>query len=167
MLVSTVQKTPVGNIYLIADSSILIAAGFKSLNSLQNRLSPSDKLRKIEPIEKIPKISKLIDNYFEGRLDALNLIQVRQPGAQFSQKVWKVMRAIPVGMTISYAQLAKKAGSPAAFRAAGTACGNNLIAPIIPCHRIIKSDGTLGNYGYGVAIKEKLLRLEGAIKQIW
>ncbi len=163
MLVSSVQKTPVGNIYLIADSSILIAAGFKSLNSLQNRLSPSDKLRKIEPIEKIPKISKLIDNYFEGRLDALNLIQVRQPGAQFSQKVWKVMRAIPVGMTISYAQLAKKAGSPAAFRAAGTACGNNLIAPIIPCHRIIKSDGTLGNYGYGVAIKEKLLRLEGAI----
>lgn len=163
MLVSAVQKTPVGNIYLIADSGILIAAGFKSLNSLQNRLSPNDKLRKIELIEKIPKISKLIDNYFEGRLDALNLIQVRQPGAQFSQKVWKVMRAIPVGMTISYAQLAKKAGSPAAFRAAGTACGNNLIAPIIPCHRIIKSDGTLGNYGYGVAIKEKLLRLEGAI----
>ena len=163
MLVSAVQKTPVGNIYLIADNGILIAAGFKSMNSLQNRLSPSDKLRKIEPIEKIPKISKLIDNYFEGHLDALNLIQVRQPGAQFSQKVWKVMRAIPVGMTISYAQLAKKAGSPAAFRAAGTACGNNLIAPIIPCHRIIKSDGTLGNYGYGVAIKEKLLRLEGAI----
>jgi methylated-DNA-[protein]-cysteine S-methyltransferase len=163
MLVSTVQKTPLGNIYLIADSGILIAAGFKSLNSLQNRISPNDKLRKIEPLEKIPKISKLIDNYFEGRLDALNLIQVRQPGAQFSQKVWKVMRAIPVGMTISYAQLAKKAGSPAAFRAAGTACGNNLIAPIIPCHRIIKSDGTLGNYGYGVAIKEKLLRLEGAI----
>ena len=163
MLVSAVQKTPVGNIYLIADSGILIAAGFKSLNSLQNRLSPNDKLRKIEPIEKIPKISKLIDNYFEGRLDALKLIQVRQPGAQFSQKVWKVMRAIPAGMTISYAQLAKKAGSPAAFRAAGTACGNNLIAPIIPCHRIIKSDGTLGSYGYGVAIKEKLLRLEGAI----
>ena len=163
MLVSAVQKTPVGNIYLIADSGILIAAGFKSLNSLQNRLSPNDKLRKMESIEKIPKISKLIDDYFEGSLDALNLIQVRQPGAQFSQKVWKVMRAIPVGMTISYAQLAKKAGSPAAFRAAGTACGNNLIAPIIPCHRIIKSDGTLGNYGYGVAIKEKLLRLEGAI----
>jgi methylated-DNA-[protein]-cysteine S-methyltransferase len=163
MLVTAVQKTPVGNIYLIADKGILIAAGFKSLNSLQNRLSPSDKLRKMESIEKIPKISKLIDNYFEGRLDALNLIQVRQPGAQFSQKVWKVMRGIPVGMTISYAQLAKKAGSPAAFRAAGTACGNNLIAPIIPCHRIIKSDGTLGNYGYGVAIKEKLLRLEGAI----
>ncbi len=163
MLVSAVQKTPVGNIYLIADNGILIAAGFKSLNSLQNRLSPNDKLRKMESIEKIPKISKLIDDYFEGSLDALNLIQVRQPGAQFSQKVWKVMRAIPVGMTISYAQLAKKAGSPAAFRAAGTACGNNLIAPIIPCHRIIKSDGTLGNYGYGVAIKEKLLRLEGAI----
>ena len=163
MLVSSVQNTPVGNIYLIADSGIIIAAGFKSLNSLQKRLSSSDKLRKIEPVEKIPKISKLIDNYFEGRLDALNLIQVRQPGAQFSQKVWQVMRAIPAGMTISYAQLAKKAGSPAAFRAAGTACGNNQIAPIIPCHRIIKSDGTLGNYGYGVAIKEKLLQFEGAI----
>ncbi len=59
--------------------------------------------------------------------------------------------------------LAQKAGSPAAVRAAGTACGRNAIAPIIPCHRIIRSDGSLGNYGYGVGKKSWLLRHEGAI----
>jgi methylated-DNA-[protein]-cysteine S-methyltransferase len=64
---------------------------------------------------------------------------------------------------MSYAQLAEQAGSPAAVRAAGSACGRNVIAPLIPCHRIIRSDGTLGNYGYGAEKKSWLLRHEGAI----
>jgi len=93
----------------------------------------------------------------------MNSIKVRQMGARFSQEVWKVMRKIPAGKTLSYAELAKRAGSVNAIRAAGTACGNNLIAPIIPCHRIVKSGGALGNYGYGVKIKEWLLRHEGAL----
>ena len=84
--------------------------------------------------------------------------------AQFSQLVWKEMRKIPVGKTWSYAELAARAGSPDAVRAAGSACGKNLIAPIIPCHRVIKTGGTLGNYGYGLEIKEWLLRHEGALK---
>jgi len=73
------------------------------------------------------------------------------------------MRKIPAGKTLSYADLADRAGSPAAVRAAGTACGRNLIAPIVPCHRIIKSGGALGNYGYGLGTKEWLLRHEGAL----
>ena len=73
------------------------------------------------------------------------------------------MRKIPSGKVITYQTLARKAGSPAAVRAAGTACGRNAIAPIIPCHRIIRSDGSLGNYGYGVGKKSWLLRHEGAI----
>ena len=101
--------------------------------------------------------------YFEGDFNSLNGIKVRQPGAKFSQDVWKALRKIPVGKTLSYAELAKRAGSEAAIRAAGTACGNNLIAPIVPCHRIIKSGGAIGNYGYGVKIKEWLLRHEGVL----
>ncbi len=71
------------------------------------------------------------------------------------------MRKIPAGKVITYADLAAKSGSPAAVRAAGSACGRNAIAPIIPCHRIIRSDGSLGNYGYGIRKKEWLLRHEG------
>jgi methylated-DNA-[protein]-cysteine S-methyltransferase len=118
----------------------------------------------IKDVRNIPIISELVGNYFDGDLDALNGITVRQPGSEFSQAVWKVMRKIPAGKTWSYSDLAKKIGSPAAVRAVGTACGKNLIAPIIPCHRVVKSGGAIGNYGYGVETKEMLLRHEGALE---
>jgi methylated-DNA-[protein]-cysteine S-methyltransferase len=147
MLRCTTHKTPVGELTIIVEEHVLLAAGFKSLENLKNRLSQVDADK----------------DYFDGNLNAFNPIKVRQPGAKFSQEVWKVMRKIPAGKTLSYAELAKRAGSADAIRAAGTACGNNLIAPIIPCHRIIKSGGALGNYGYGIKVKEWLLRHEGAI----
>ena len=109
-------------------------------------------------------ISELIKDYFDGDLSALGGIKVRQPGAEFSQEVWKVMRKIPAGKTWSYSDLASRAGSPNAVRAAGTACARNLIAPIVPCHRVVKTGGALGNYGYGLEIKHWLLRHEGALK---
>ena len=74
------------------------------------------------------------------------------------------MRKIPAGKTWSYAELAKRAGSVDAVRAAGSACARNLIAPIIPCHRVVKTGGALGNYGYGLEVKEWFLRHEGALK---
>lgn len=157
------MPTPVGNLHLIADENILLAAGFKNIADLQSRLSYEDSQKTYKSIAKINIISDLIADYFAGDLSALNGIKVRQPGEKFSQNVWKMMRRIPAGKTLSYAELARQAGSPAAIRAAGTACGNNLIAPIIPCHRIIKTGGTLGNYGYGVEIKQWLLRHEGAL----
>ena len=164
MLQAASHKTPVGNLYLIADEQVLLAAGFNSLDYLISKLSSEDVVRDIKNVRSISKISELILDYFDGDLAAINAIEVRQPGAKFSQNVWKSLRKIPVGKTWSYAELAKRAGSDDAVRAAGTACGNNLIAPIIPCHRVVKSGGALGNYGYGVKIKEWLLRHEGALK---
>lgn len=164
MLLSTSLKTPVGELSLIADEDILIAAGFSGIANLISRLDKLTAGQKLSKSSRIPIISDLISDYFDGDLNSLNGIRARQSGAKFSQDVWKVMRKIPAGNTISYAELAKRAGSEAAVRAAGTACGNNLIAPIIPCHRIVKSGGGLGNYGYGIKIKEWLLRHEGALK---
>lgn len=164
MLQASSLNTPVGTLYLISDEQILLAAGFKSLNDLIKRLSEEDSHQLVKDVKKIAKISDLIGDYFDGDLMAINSIEVRQPGAKFSQNVWKSLRKIPAGKTWSYAELAKKSGSPDAVRAAGTACGNNLIAPIIPCHRVVKSGGALGNYGYGVKIKEWLLRHEGALQ---
>ena len=114
-------------------------------------------------VKKIPVISELISDYFDGDLNALNGIQIRQPGSDFSQDVWKTLRKIPAGKMWSYGEVAKKIGSPAAVRAVGTACGKNLVAPIVPCHRVVKSGGALGQYGFGVHIKEALLRHENAL----
>ena len=164
MLQAANLKTPVGTLYLIADEQVLLGAGFSSLDYLINKLDESDFEQEIKNVKQIPKISDLISDYFDGDLNAINSIEVRQPGAKFSQSIWKTLRKIPAGKTWSYAELAKRSGTPDAIRAAGTACGNNLIAPIIPCHRVVKSGGALGNYGYGVKIKEWLLRHEGALQ---
>jgi methylated-DNA-[protein]-cysteine S-methyltransferase len=74
------------------------------------------------------------------------------------------MRKVSPGKVISYAELAKKSGSPDAVRAAGSACARNLIAVVVPCHRIVKTGGALGNYAYGLEYKEWLLRHEGALQ---
>lgn len=81
-------------------------------------------------------------------------------GTAFQQRVWQELRAIPPGETRSYAQIAAAAGKPSAVRAAGSANGANNVAVLIPCHRVIRSDGTLGGYAYGLDIKRELLARE-------
>ena len=116
---------------------------------------------KIEPVKKLPIISELLADYFDGDINAINGIKVSQPGPTFSQNAWKAMRK--VRGVISYAELADRAGSPAAVRAAGSACAKNAIVLVVPCHRIVKTGGNLGNYAYGLGKKEWLLRHEGAL----
>ena len=164
MLSRTSFKTPIGLLYLIADQQILLAAGFTDFEDLIPRLSPEDSIREIKLVTEIPVISELVSDYFNGDISALNSIKVRQPGATFYQSVWKEMRKVPVGKTWSYSDLAKRAGSASAVRAVGTACSSNLIAAIVPCHRIVKSGGSLGNYAYGIEVKEWLLKHEGALQ---
>ena len=162
MLLTASMKTPVGSLQLIAHEHVLLAAGFGPLRELIARLDKSDYALGLKNVKEIPIISDLIKDYFEGDFAALNGIKVRQPGAEFSQSIWKAMRKIPAGKTMSYAELAHRAGSPAAVRAAGSACARNLIAPIVPCHRVVKTGGELGDYAYGLHFKEELLRFEGA-----
>lgn len=156
--------TPIGQLYLITDEQVLLAAGFSNFAALREKLSRADKSRKLISNQRGGWLATVIEDYFDGDLNAFKSLQVRQPGSEFSQKAWQAMRKIPAGKVITYADLAAKSGSAAAVRAAGTACGRNAIAPIIPCHRIIRSDGALGNYGYGVTKKEWLLRHEGFIE---
>ncbi|WP_198351064.1 bifunctional DNA-binding transcriptional regulator/O6-methylguanine-DNA methyltransferase Ada [Flavisphingomonas formosensis] len=81
-------------------------------------------------------------------------------GTAFQEAVWRELSRIPPGETLSYAALAARAGKPGAARAAGTACGANPVAVLIPCHRAQRGDGTLGGYAYGLPIKRELLRRE-------
>ena len=162
LLLSTFD-TPIGNLNLIADEHVLLAANLSSVKALKESLSAEVADREIKLVAKIPVISDLIADYFDGDLSALNAISVRQPGAHFSQAAWKAMKKIAPGKIISYSELAERAGSPAAIRAAGSACAKNAIVLVVPCHRIVKTGGALGNYAYGLNKKEWLLRHEGAL----
>jgi len=162
LLLSTLA-TPIGNLNLIADQHILLAANLSHLKALKESLGADDAAHDIKSVAKIPVITDLINDYFAGDISALNSIQVRQPGAPFSQAAWKAMKKIKPGAVISYADLAERAGSPAAVRAAGSACAKNAIVLVVPCHRIVKTGGALGNYAYGLSKKEWLLRHEGAL----
>ena len=153
-LLVTSIKTPVGTLNLLADDQILIGANLSNISAF-------NLIGDVKSVKAIPVISDLINNYFDGDLTAINAIKVRQSGASFSQAAWKAMRKVSAGKVISYADLADKAGSPAAVRAAGSACANNAIMLVVPCHRIVKTGGALGNYAYGVDKKEWLLSHEG------
>ena len=160
-LLITTSKTPLGNLNLIADEHVLLGANLSNISALKSGLDLSDQNREIKVVKSIPIISELIADYFDGDISAINGISVRQPGATFSQAAWKAMRKIAPGKTFSYSDLAAKAGSPAAVRAAGSACANNAIMLVVPCHRVVKTGGALGNYAYGVDKKQWLLSHEG------
>jgi methylated-DNA-[protein]-cysteine S-methyltransferase len=159
----TSHKTPIGTLNLIAREDVLLAANLSTLSAAKASLDEDDRSHGFNEVKSIPVISDLISDYFDGDFTALNAIKVRQPGAHFSQAAWKAMRKIKAGKTLSYADLAERAGSPAAVRAAGSACAKNAIVLVVPCHRIVKTGGSLGNYAYGLNKKEWLLRFEAAL----
>jgi methylated-DNA-[protein]-cysteine S-methyltransferase len=162
-LLLTSHKTPIGTLNLIAHEDVLLGANLSTVSALKGSLDDEDRTREFKEVKSIPVISDLIKDYFDGDLSALNAIKVRQPGAPFSQAAWKAMRRVKAGKTLSYADLADRAGSPAAVRAAGSACAKNAIVLVVPCHRIVKTGGALGNYAYGLNKKEWLLRFEAAL----
>ena len=163
MLLRTTLKTPVGALSLISREHILIAAGFTSQDELLSSISKQDRQLESKKVSQIPIISDLVSDYFDGDLRALDGIKVDQEGEKFSQSAWRAMRKISPGRTLTYADLAKRAGSEDAVRAAGSACARNLIALVVPCHRIVKTGGALGNYAYGLKYKQWLLSHEGAL----
>lgn len=106
------------------------------------------------------RIATALAAYFERGTDTLGEIAVRTGGTDFQRQVWAALRTIPAGVTISYGDLAKRLGRPAASRAVGHANGANPIAIVVPCHRMIGSDGALTGYGGGLHRKEWLIAHE-------
>jgi methylated-DNA-[protein]-cysteine S-methyltransferase len=98
--------------------------------------------------------------YFAGDVDRLDEIPVRSDGSSFQQRVWAALREIPAGETVSYVDLARTIGAPGAPRAVGRANATNPIGVIVPCHRVVRADGTIGGYGGGVERKRWLLTHE-------
>lgn len=106
-------------------------------------------------------VADTLGRYFDGDLEAIDTIPVEMNGTPFQKRVWDALRQVPAGKTATYAEIAVLIGSPAAVRAVGAANGANPVAVIVPCHRIIGSNGTLTGYNGGLPRKEWLLRHEG------
>ena len=98
--------------------------------------------------------------YFDGDIEAIDAIPTKATGSEFQLAVWKALREIPAGTTTSYGAIARKLGKPDAMRAVGLANGANPIAIVVPCHRVIGSDGSLTGYGGGLDRKRWLLAHE-------
>ncbi len=154
--------TPTGPLAVLVDEGVVVASGFTSVDDQLGRLTTAERVRGVRHRTSLEPVSSAVAAYLAGDVDALDAVPVRQPGGAFTQEVWRVMRQIPAGQTWSYSELAAEAGRPAAVRAAGTACAKNLVAPFVPCHRVVRSDGSLGGYYYGLPAKEWLLAHEAA-----
>lgn len=148
------MKSPVGPLLLAGTDEAL---HFVSFASSKRAVRPkSEWLQSPTPFR---EAQRQLRAYFAGELKEFDL-QLAFEGTEFQVKVWENLRAIPYGETISYGELARRVGKPDAARAVGLANGQNPIPIIIPCHRVIGSDGSLTGFGGGLPIKEKLLKLE-------
>ena len=115
----------------------------------------------VEGGEEFSALLKQVVDAVEAPVNGFDHIPIDVKGTAFQEAVWRELRKIPAGETRSYSDIAAAVGKPAAVRAAGSANGANNVAVLIPCHRVVRSDGTLGGYAYGLPIKEELLKREG------
>jgi methylated-DNA-[protein]-cysteine S-methyltransferase len=156
--------TPVGEVLLVTDGEGAVRAlDFADYEARMLRLlgrhSPGFALVEGRTAE---LVRRAVEAYFSGEVRALDGVVVKTGGTAFQKAVWAALRAIPAGETRSYGQLAAAIGSPKAIRAAGLANGQNPVAVIVPCHRVIGANGTLTGYAGGLERKRWLLRHEGA-----
>ena len=150
----TVIDSPVGPLMLAGDDAVL-----RELWFLQGRQRVAPNPAWTESARAFAKVARQLEAYFAGRLRQFD-VAVDPGGTPFQSAVWHALREIPYGETISYGELARRIGNPKAVRAVGLANGANPISIVIPCHRVIGTDGSLVGYGGGLPTKRALLSLE-------
>lgn len=156
--------SPLGEVLLVTDSEGAVRAlDFADYEPRMRRLLARHCPGAVLSGGRTPEpVRRAVAAYFEGDLRALDRLQVKTGGTVFQRAVWAALRAIPAGETRSYGQLAAAIGAPKAVRAAGLANGQNPVAVIVPCHRVIGANGTLTGYAGGLERKRWLLAHEGA-----
>jgi len=155
-IIYTVMDSPIGQLLLTANGAGLTGIFFQA--GPHSKPPEKDWISDAKPFT---EVMAQLDAYFAGELKDFNL-PLAPAGTKFQMTVWEALQSIPYGETISYGELADRIGNPKAVRAVGGANGKNPIPVIVPCHRVIGSDGSLTGFGGGLSIKEALLTLEGA-----
>ncbi|WP_336960092.1 methylated-DNA--[protein]-cysteine S-methyltransferase [Chryseobacterium contaminans] len=159
-------QTPLGEMIACATDLGICLLEFTDRKNIEKQLKALSKQLKAEIAEKehihFQQLEKELKEYFEGSRSKFN-VPLLTTGTEFQEKVWQLLRDIPMGEIRTYKQQSELLGNPKAIRAVGTANGINKIAILIPCHRVIGSNGELVGYAGGIWRKQKLLELEKAI----
>jgi methylated-DNA-[protein]-cysteine S-methyltransferase len=160
MYFCTIEETPVGALRLVADER-----GLNTVWFLRGRKkeAPQDDWK--EDPAFFLEVTRQLQEYFAGALREFE-IPLFMEGTDFQRRVWKNLQKIPYGETISYGELANRIGNPKAVRAVGAANGQNPLPIIVPCHRVIGSNGSLTGFGGGLEKKRKLLDLESSQRRL-
>ena len=157
--------SPVGILYVGVSEQGMVLLDLHGGEFLRKKPGSNgkSKIQWVESEEKTAAYVRELKEYFAGRRKEFSFpLDLR--GTKFQKRCWQALLKIPYGKTRSYAEIARQVGSPRSFRAVGQANHQNPVAIVVPCHRVITSAGTLGGYGGGLPMKEKLLRLEGAMQ---
>jgi methylated-DNA-[protein]-cysteine S-methyltransferase len=155
----SIVNSPVGELMLAADASALTGLYFFGRDHIP---SASDQwtLKPRHPI--LLQAATQLEEYFAGKRTRFS-IPLHLTGTDFQEKVWQEIALIPYGQTISYSELAERAGAPQAIRAAGTTTGRNPVSIIVPCHRVMGKNGSMSGFAGGLEKKQYLLQLENAV----
>jgi methylated-DNA-[protein]-cysteine S-methyltransferase len=150
----TTMESPIGELLLVGDGDNL--SGMYMQDGRKPKTIAAGWQQSAAPLA---DTKTQLEEYFAGNRTTFEIPLAAQ-GAPFEREVWHALEEIPYGETVSYGEIARRIGQPAAARAVGTANGRNPIAVIVPCHRVIGADGTLTGYGGGLERKRLLLELE-------
>lgn len=163
----TTIDTPDGPFTLLVDGDAVLASGWTdSPDVVVARLRPADRPAHVDVVAPDdPELAFAVDAvraYYAGDLNAVSRVPVRQSGSALQELGWRGLREIPPGAPLNYAGFAAVLGRPSAARAAGKICATNAPALFVPCHRVLRSDGSMGGFAWGTPVKESLLAREAA-----
>ncbi|HEX4704213.1 MAG TPA: methylated-DNA--[protein]-cysteine S-methyltransferase [Pseudonocardiaceae bacterium] len=155
---STVD-TPAGPFTTVvdADGAVLAAGWTGNVAELQPPVAAALWPTDLPTRPEMGEVTKAVLAYHQGDLTAIDEIEVHQRSGEFREHAWRVLRTVPPGKPITYTEYAALAGRPAAVRAAAGACAYNAAALFVPCHRVLRTDGTLGGFRWGLPVKQWLL----------
>lgn len=166
MMASAIIECPIGPLLAIATATGLRRLTFvDGIEFAQPDESPAGQTADAPALGIIQETERQLGEYFLGLRRNFDL-PLEPEGTSFQLNVWRAIAAIPYGEVMSYAEVAAAAGFPGAFRAAGTACGANRLAIVIPCHRVIAAGRRIGGYGGSLPVKRRLLDLEGSLAHL-
>jgi methylated-DNA-[protein]-cysteine S-methyltransferase len=154
--------TPAGPLtVVVGDTGAVRAAGFTAdAGDLLTLIHPTLR-EEAHQADDVGPVTERVRSYFDGDLTAIDEVRVDQhSGGEFIPHAWRVMREIKPGTPVTYSEFARLAGRPAAIRAAAAACARNPVAFFTPCHRVLRLDGSLGGYRWGLPVKRWLLDFE-------
>lgn len=153
------QHTPTGPFTTVvdADGSVLASGWTDDVTTLTGLISPALRPSELRRHRDLGVLTDAVRRYHSGELDAVDEVVVRQRSGVFLQHAWEVLRKVPAGTSVTYTEFAALAGRPAAVRAAASACARNAAALFVPCHRVLRTGGSLGGFRWGVEVKRWLL----------